>query len=136
MDLRSFARGREEVSVQVSGWLTAGNAHRDMVVDLVRAGHGVARILDWTNRDDVASGALVQALPEWASPEAPPVNLLYRQSVRRVPRVRAFIDFATDVFRELGATRSRPVVGSARPPWLDRPYQRASSSVKRARQAQ
>jgi DNA-binding transcriptional LysR family regulator len=133
MDLWTFARGEEEVGVQVGGWLTAGNAHRDMVVDLVRAGHGVARILDWTDRDDLASGALVEALQDWESPEAPPINLLYRPSVRRIPRVRVFIEFVADVFRQLDASRSRHVEGSPRPAWLKRPYGRASASLKRER---
>ncbi|HET7524817.1 MAG TPA: LysR family transcriptional regulator, partial [Burkholderiaceae bacterium] len=62
MDLWTFARGDEKVSVQARGWLTTSNAHRDMVLELVRAGEGVAYILDWTNRDDIASGRLVQAL--------------------------------------------------------------------------
>src|SRR5262249_56841778 len=112
MDLWTFARGDERVSVNVHGWLIASNTHRDMAIDLALAGQGVARILDWTNRRDLASGALVEALSDWESPEAPPVNLLYRPSVRRIPRVRAFMKFVIDVFRELEATRAHPVAAS------------------------
>jgi LysR family transcriptional regulator for bpeEF and oprC len=133
MDLWTFARGDEHVSVDVSGWLITSNAHRDMALDLTLAGQGVARILDWTNRADIASGALVQTLSDWESPEAPPVNLLYRPSVRRVPRIRVFMEFVIEVFRELEATRARHVVASGRPQWLKRPYARASASVKRER---
>ena len=133
LDLWTFARGDEQVSVKVAGWLTAGNTHRDMVADLAIAGQGVARILDWTNRTELAAGALVEALPDWASPEAPPVNLFYRPSVRRIPRVRAFIDFVVEVFRDLDATRGQRVVASPRPAWLARPYGRASASLKKER---
>jgi DNA-binding transcriptional LysR family regulator len=131
MDVWTFARGEERVSVNVRGWLVTSNAHRDMAIDLALAGQGVARILDWTNRRDLASGAFVQALADWESPEAPPVNLLYRPSVRRIPRVRMFMNFVVEVFRELEATRARPVAPSPRPLWLKRPYGRASATAGR-----
>lgn len=133
MDLWTFARAEKRVSVKVHGWLVTSNAHRDMAIDLVRAGQGVARILDWTNRRELASGAFVQALGDWDSPDGPPVNLLYRPSVRRIPRVRLFMNFVAEVFRELEATRTRPVAPSPRPLWLKRPYGRASASVRRQR---
>jgi len=133
MDLWTFARDGEQVSVAVGGWLTTGNAHRDMAIELVLAGGGVARILDWTNRRDIASGALVEALSDWTSPEAPPVNLLYRSSVRRLPRVRVFTNFVTELFAELDAARATPIVASGRPPWLKRHYGRASASVRHRR---
>jgi DNA-binding transcriptional LysR family regulator len=131
MDLWTFARGEERVSVNVGGWLVTSNAHRDVAIALALAGEGVARILDWTNRQDLASGALVEALADWEGLEAPPVNLLYRPSVRRIPRVRAFMNFIVDVFREMEATRTHPVAPSARPSWLRRPYGRASASLRR-----
>ena len=133
MDLWTFARGSEQVSVKTSGWLVCSNSHRDVVVDLALAGQGIARILDWTNRGDVASGALVQALPDWESPEAPPVNLIYRPSVRRVPRIRVFVNFVLEIFRELEAMRARPVAPSGPPVWIKRPYGRASASVADSR---
>jgi DNA-binding transcriptional LysR family regulator len=131
MDLWTFARSGVHVTVSMRGWFVASNAHRDIAVDLAVAGEGIARILDWTNREDLASGALVQALADWESPEAPPVNLLYRPSVRRIPRMRAFMNFVTAVFRDLEATRVRPITASGRPLWLKRPYGRASASVSR-----
>jgi DNA-binding transcriptional LysR family regulator len=132
MDLWTFARDGEQVSVQARGWLTTSNAHRDMVLELALAGEGVAFILDWTNRDDLAAGRLVQALADWESPEAPPVNLLYRPSVRRMTRVRLFMDFVIDVFRELEVARGRSLAPAQRPPWLKRPYGRASAVAARA----
>jgi DNA-binding transcriptional LysR family regulator len=133
MDLWSFARGSERVSVKVGGWLVVSNAHRDFTVELALASQGVARIPDWTNREELAAGALVQALADWESPEAPPVNLMYRPSVRRIPRVRAFMNFVVEIFRELEAERVHPVAASARPHWLKRPYGHASSSLQRRR---
>jgi DNA-binding transcriptional LysR family regulator len=130
MDTWTFARGTEQESVVARGWLTTSNAHRDLVIELALAGHGVIRLLDWTNLPELASGALVSALQDWESTEAPPVNLLYRASVRRIPRVRLFIEFATDLFRELDRSRGQQVIATERPPWLWRHYGRASANTK------
>ena len=105
MDAWAFRRGDEEEAVQVGGWLTASNAHRDLVVDLALAGHGAIRLFDWTNRDLLASGRLVRVLADWESVDVVPVNLLYPPSARRLPRVRAFIDFATEIFQGAGGSR-------------------------------
>ena len=102
-----------------------------MVIELARAGEGIAGILDWTNRDDLAAGRLVQALADWESPEAPPVNLMYRPSVRRIARVRVFMDFVTEAFREIESAREERVVSGPRPAWLKRPYGHASASARR-----
>lgn len=129
MDVWAFKRGAEQESVIARGWLTTSNAHRDLVIELALAGHGVIRILDWTNLPDLASGSLVRALEDWESTESPPVNLLYRSGGRRIWRVRLFIEFATELFRELEGVRGQHVVGTERPPrWLWRHYGRASAS--------
>ena len=69
----------------------------------------------------------MQKATDWESPEAPPVNLLYRPSVRRIPRVKAFIEFATELFRDLDVGRGERVIPSGRPPWLRRHYARTSA---------
>lgn len=107
-------------------WLTTRNAHRDLMIELALAGHGVVRILDWTELPDLASGSLVRALADWESTEAPPVNLLYHASARPIPRVRLFLEFATELFRELDRVRGQSVMGTERPRWLWRHYGRAS----------
>lgn len=132
MDLWSFKRGEEQVSISVRTWLLSANTHRDMTIQLALAGEGVMRILDWTNLDNLAAGTLVQALGDWESPEAPPVNLLFRPSVRRNPRVRQFIDFVTDLFREVGAVRGQ-VAASERPGWIGKHYGKASAMLTRGR---
>ncbi len=129
MDVWAFTRGTEHESLLARGWLTTSNAHRDLVIELALAGHGVIRILDWTNLPELASGSLVRVLEDWESTEAPPVNLLYRASVRRIPRVRLFIEFATELFRELDQVRGTGVVGTERPRWLWRHHGRVSAST-------
>ena len=133
MDLWEFRRGQEEESVAVRGWLLTSNAHREMVISHALAGEGVVRAMDWTNLKDIESGALVRALGDWESQGAPPVNLLYRASVHRIPRVRLFIEFVTELFRELEAIRGQPVVDGGRPDWLGRHYGRSSAMLTRGR---
>jgi DNA-binding transcriptional LysR family regulator len=124
MDEWTFERRGERESVKACGWMTTSNAHRDVVVALARAGHGVVRILDWTDLPDFAAGTLVRALDDWDSPEAPPVNLLYRAGGRRIQRVRLFIEFATELFRELDQVRGLHVDGTERPAWVRQPQRR------------
>jgi LysR family transcriptional regulator, regulator for bpeEF and oprC len=135
MDLWEFRRGQEEEAVTVRGWLLTSNAHREMVISHALAGEGVVRAMDWTNLDDIASGALVRALGDWESHGAPPVNLLYRASVRRSPRVRQFIDFVTDLFLDLETMRGQPVADSARPEWIGRHFGRSSAMLTRGRRS-
>ena len=133
MDLWTFRRGDEEEAVTARGRLQVSNAHREMAISLALAGEGVVRVPGWTNLHDMASGALVQALADWESTEVPPVNLLYRASVRRIPRVRLFIDFVTALFQELETTREAQVSASERPNWLARHYGRSSATQTRGR---
>lgn len=133
MDLWKFRRGGEEEFITARGWLIVSNAHREMAISQALAGEGVVRVPDWTNLHDIASGALVQALGDWESTEVPPVNLLYRASVRRIPRVRLFIEFVTELFRELEAIRGQPALGTGRPDWLGRHYGRSSAMQTRGR---
>jgi len=130
LDLWEYERGSEKEAVTVSGWLIA--SHRDVILDAALAGLGVARFTDLSIRPWLRSGALVPVLLDWTTRHSPPVNLLYRASQRRTPRVRAFIDFVTDLFRELEAEREprlREAAAAERPHWYRRRRQRASTSA-------
>ena len=85
--------------------------------DLIIAGVGVVRILDWHKRQrrEIAGGQPVPALIDWEMNEVHPVNLLYPASVRRIPRVRLFRDFATQLFRDIEMQREvhTPATGPA-----------------------
>lgn len=131
MDLWRFQRDVEQVAVPVRGNVMADNVHRDLVRDLIVAGVGVGRILEWDLHRDrhLARGALVPALLDWTSVEVPPVTLLYPPSVRRIPRVRAFIDFVTQVFSELEVQRPSPAPPSEQPRWVTTQRPRASSAA-------
>ena len=134
LDLWQHQRDGVTEAAAVNGWLVSN--HRDVILDAVLAGEGVARMTDLTIPKDFAGGRLVPALLDWEAKDAPPVNLLYRPNHRRNPRVRIFLDFVTALFRDLelerrGGADLRPA--SARPDWHERHHARASAVVRRAR---
>jgi DNA-binding transcriptional LysR family regulator len=133
MDLWRFKRGDEHVSVTARGWLVVDNAHRDTVRDIAVAGAGVARLLDWHKRKgmQIASGLLVPALTDWEHDDVPPVNLLYPPSARRIPRVRLFMDFVTQLFRDIEQQREVRAPSTAMPRWAKARRPRASATVGR-----
>jgi DNA-binding transcriptional LysR family regulator len=133
MDSWDFDKGDEHVSVTVKGWLLTDNAHRDMVIDVALAGGGVVRLLDWHQRQgrEIARGALVPVLTDWHQPDVPPVNLLYPPSVRRIPRVKLFINFVTQLFSEIERERQNPRPSSKPPEWRKAHRARASSGTAR-----
>lgn len=130
MDLWNFRRGEERVPVTARGWLVVDNLHRDMVRDLAIAGQGVVRLLDWHLRPgrEVARGLLAPVLTDWVVDEVPPVNLLYPPSARRIPRVRVFIDWVTQLFNEVELERQRPFPPTPKPRWLMTHRHRASAT--------
>jgi LysR family transcriptional regulator, regulator for bpeEF and oprC len=132
MDLWRFRRGDEEVSVAARGTVVADNVHRDLVRDLIVAGVGVGRILEWDANHDprFAAGALVPALQDWTSPEVPPVTLLHPASVRRVLRVRLFIDWVTQLFADMEQYRATPLPASNVPKWLKARRSRTSAAPR------
>lgn len=134
LDLWEFSRDGEKVQVPVRGWLSS-NA-REAVLDLVIGGHGVGRFTELTTRDHVQSGRLVPALRDWEVQGGPPMNLLYKGSARRTPRVRVFIDYLMqqclrDAEAPIEAAAGR--VSTDRPAWHVRGYGRASATVRTTR---
>src|SRR6185503_2451622 len=107
----------------------AGNAHVYAAHEIALAGVGVCRSGDLDSANALESGRLVQVLSDWQSTFRPPVTLLYRPSVRRVPRVRRFIEFVEELFRALEASRATPTVPGMRPYWAKRGYQKTSEAT-------
>jgi DNA-binding transcriptional LysR family regulator len=130
IDLWEFARAGERRSVRVNGWLVS-NA-REVVLDAVLRGQGVARFVEMTTRSQLQSGRLVPVLLDWEVQGGPPINLLYRASARRNPRARLFIDFVQQLLQqrqEEGRFVARHP-SAERPAWHRRGYGRASAAVR------
>ena len=129
MDLWEFDRGDERESVVVRGQLIAGNAHVFAAEELSMAGVGVCLTGELGGAAAVGNGRLVPVLKDWQSSFRPPVTLLYQPSVRRVPRVRCFIEFLEDFFRALEASRATPAAPGLRPYWAKRGFERTSDAT-------
>ena len=69
-------------------------------------------------------------LTDWEITEVPPLNLLYPPSVRRIPRVRFFPDFATQLFRDIETQREVHTPATTRPCWLKSWRPRASATQR------
>lgn len=127
IDLWDFERGEEKVSVAVKGWLCSNG--REVLLHAVLAGEGVGRFTELTTRAHIAAGRLVPILQEWEVRGGPPVNLLYRPSQRRTPRVRLFVDFVTSLLMEREADGLQRLFPE-RPLWHRRGLGRASSILR------
>jgi LysR family transcriptional regulator for bpeEF and oprC len=100
-------------SGQVAGWRFAGPDgdeappfvaerpvlldHGDLLVDAAAAGLGLAQVFDFMARDHVRRGEVVEVLTDLSAP-GPPIHALCVPGRQRVPKIRAFMDFAVEVF--------------------------------------
>jgi DNA-binding transcriptional LysR family regulator len=83
------------ITVPVSGKLMMDSG--EALLMAARAGMGLLLQPRELVRDDLAAGRLVQVLPEFPVPTRP-FHLLYAPDRRMTPKLRSFIDFATEVF--------------------------------------
>lgn len=131
-DLWEFVRGAEKVSVTTSGWMVSNT--RQLSIDTALSGEGVVRVSDLMVPEHLLSGKLVPVLLDWQMSDAPPFNLLYASSQRTNGRVRAFIEFITDAFRDmqLKSPYASPQTNMpVRPYWSQRGLRRASAAKRR-----
>lgn len=127
MDIWSFQRDGKREDVPVNGWFACSNVHRDVLLRLALEGQGVMRKLDWANRENIDTGALVPVLEEWECVDAPQVVMSYRPSARRTARVKLAISFIEEALREAAAPRSSI---TAAPPWAGTRASRASKLTR------
>lgn len=133
LDLWEFTRGNRRENVAVKGSIVSDD--RNLIVDAAIAGLGVARLVNLTTREPLRDGRLVAALTDWEMIGGPPVNLFYRPNFRRNARVRPFVDFVVDHFRQLTGGRSTdpPPAQPEAPSWYRTGFGRASAASAPAR---
>src|SRR5208282_6091458 len=69
-------------------------------VQAVKAGRGVARVLSYQVTEELAAGRLVRLLKDF-EPQSLPVQLVTLSRVHMTSKVRAFIDTAAKVLRDV-----------------------------------
>ena len=130
IDLWRYERNGETEAVAVSGWLISN--HRDVNLEAVLAGEGVARISDISAQAHFSSGRLVPVLLDWEMQDAPPINLFYRPNQRRNSRARVFIEFITTLFQDMEAEREKSINLrlTERPDWYGRRFGHVSAALR------
>ena len=100
-DVWSYQKAVQRHDVKVQGNLSIndGSQMREMAL----AGLGIAR-LPSNNVDPLlaSNDDLVWLLADWTS-DAPPVHLMYARGRGTSPKVRAFVDFVTSLFKDAEA---------------------------------
>ena len=72
----------------------------NLVKALALSGKGVALLPTFACHLEVKNGSLIRILPEWRA-KADPVHLVYPGQRFVAPKVRAFLDIAFDVLKQL-----------------------------------
>jgi len=76
----------------------------EALLQAAQAGRGIARVLSYQVRDEVASGSLVRLLQDF-EPELLPVQLVTSSRSHMAPKVRVFLDSAVKIFRDVDVIR-------------------------------
>jgi DNA-binding transcriptional LysR family regulator len=132
LDLWKYRRGDEVRSVALEPRF--GSEDLNLILAAAVRGAGVVRVADLLAWTFLEQRLLEPALDEWEALEAPAIHVMYRRGARQSARVRAFVEFVTDVFASLEASRERS--GQAKlhavsmPPWF---RSRAGGLTRRAR---
>jgi LysR family transcriptional regulator for bpeEF and oprC len=113
LDLWKYRRGEEERSVAIEPRIVSDNQFWN--IEAAVRGFGVVRCLDLTARPLFEQGLLQPVLEDWEALEPPSIYVMYRRGARSSARVRAFVDFVTELFAELEASRPDALQAKLRP---------------------
>jgi LysR family transcriptional regulator for bpeEF and oprC len=113
LDVWKYRRGDELRSMALEPRIVSEDL--DWAATLAAQGAGVLRLVDLHTQDYFDQGLLQPVLGDWEALEAPPVHVLYRRGARPNARVRAFVDFTTELFVNLDAARPDTGSGKGRP---------------------
>ena len=98
----SSGKGRKEhtEAVKVRGALTTNDG--EIAVRWALDGHGIVMRAEWDIERYLASGRLVQVLPQYRTPSAD-IYAVYAQRHQLSSRIRVFVDCLSEAFGRLGA---------------------------------
>ena len=91
-----FRRGDE--SIDITGPYQLSVNESNAYVTSIVAGLGIGQIISWQAQRYLDSGALVQLLPDWTQPLLP-VYVVYPPNRHLSAKVRAFVDWAAELFQ-------------------------------------
>lgn len=88
--------GQLDRPLTVKGRILSNQA--SMLIEVARAGLGIARLIEVQVADDLAQGRLVELFPEHQSHVEDPIFAVYQSRRHLSNRLRAFLDFLKDSF--------------------------------------
>lgn len=91
-----FRRGDE--AIDIAGPYQVSVNESNAYLRAALAGLGIAQVTTYQAREFLESGQLVQLLPEWTQPLLP-VYVVYPPNRHLSAKVRAFVDWAADLFQ-------------------------------------
>jgi LysR family transcriptional regulator for bpeEF and oprC len=110
LDVWKYQRNGEMQRVELESRVVSEDL--SWLVGAAVRGAGVVRVADLLAWTFLEQGLLEPALDDWEALEAPPIHVMYRRGGRQSARVRAFVEFVTQAFANLEA--SRPRAGQSR----------------------
>ena len=103
----TFTRNGRESSVRVAGRLKSNNGN--LLRHAAMEGHGLIRISELRVAKQIADGTLCHVLPEYEVAAASAIWALYPKSKHMLPKLRVFLDFLGEWFRDVRSnTESMP----------------------------
>ncbi|WP_116368230.1 LysR family transcriptional regulator [Parahaliea mediterranea] len=93
----TFTNGEASVTVPLSGSVMVNDV--GVIHAMLLKGEGVALLPTYLCRGKAASDAIVPVLPEWTASEDP-ISMVFPRQQFMPPKLRAFIDIASQEFRE------------------------------------
>lgn len=93
----AFERAGVVTRVDVRGRLRAN--HSATLLEVARAGQGVALLASWLADEDIAAGRLIHLLPDWAPPLAP-VQALFSAARHPSRAAHTFVDFMAELLTD------------------------------------
>ena len=100
-----FAHDGRSVTVEVSGNLVVNDVGALIFAGV--SGLGVVRVPNLGSLPAIAAGLLQPLLADWTVPDGAPMSVVYPQNRHLSAKVRAFVDFVTELYQE-GNPRPTP----------------------------
>ncbi|WEF35057.1 LysR family transcriptional regulator [Pseudoduganella chitinolytica] len=99
-----FTRDGERIQIPLPGVIAVNDS--TAYVEAGLAGLGVLQMTDYLLRDHLATGRMVQILPEWVS-DPIPINIVYPQNRHLSTKVRVFVEWVAELFDSHPSMRVR-----------------------------
>jgi LysR family transcriptional regulator for bpeEF and oprC len=93
-----FRKGEEEFIFTPQASIAIN--HAESLIHAATTGAGIVQLLSSSLNPPIEAGQLVPILEDWSS-AGPPVYVVYPQNRHLSPKVRAFVDFVSELFAQL-----------------------------------